>query len=188
MHGSSDSRLPRGTDWIIVPNWGRFQHYGDRDPVWIKVYTKLLHDPNYIGLSLASQGLLQIIWLAYARQKERLRVDDVATLSRHRGSFGMQLVALNHAGFIHFSASKPLAPNKEEEEEKEKESPKPPYPEDAERQLRREALHLAADWHDRPSGEFGAAITELERRLHARLPVSVRERLWDEVLNRERTR
>jgi hypothetical protein len=55
--------------YIVIPNWDGpdgFQHYRDRDPIWIKNYRALMAKDEY-------------------------------------------LESLNHAGFIHFSASKPLA-------------------------------------------------------------------------------
>ena len=112
--------------FIIVPKWEQFQHYKGRDPVWIKVYTKLLHDSSYMQLSLASRGLLQMIWLHYAASSLVLRVRDVrALVGPHRG-IGLQLKSLRDAGFIDLSASRLLAAKKEKEEEKEEDSPLPP--------------------------------------------------------------
>ena len=109
--------------YVIVPNWERFQHYRDRHPVWIKLYSQLLHDPKFLALSLASRGLLMTIWLMYGQALGELRVRDVTTLERHRGGFGLQLISLRDAGFIELSASRLLAAKKEEEKEKEKEKP-----------------------------------------------------------------
>ena len=27
--------------WIVIPNWEKFQHYTDRNPPWVKLYTEL---------------------------------------------------------------------------------------------------------------------------------------------------
>jgi hypothetical protein len=103
--------------YIIVPKWEKFQHYKDRDPVWIKVYTKLLHDPAYMQLSLASRGLLTMVWLHYAASSLVLRCRDVRALVGHNRGIGLQLLSLRDAGFIELSASRLLATKKETEEE-----------------------------------------------------------------------
>lgn len=94
--------------WIHVLKWEKFQHYKDRHPPWIKVYTRLLQDTNYLKLSHASRGLLQLVWLAYAEMDGVCTIDDLRMLGRHR-VYMSQLDALNHAGFIDLSASKLLA-------------------------------------------------------------------------------
>jgi hypothetical protein len=123
---TTPSRIPEPSDdpYIIVPKWERFQHYKDRDPVWIKVYTKLLHDPAFMQLSLAARGLLVVIWLHYASTSVGLRSSSVRALVGHNRGIGLQLISLRDAGFIELSASRLLATKKEKE--KEKETPLPP--------------------------------------------------------------
>lgn len=97
--------------WIIIPGWqDKFQHYRDRTPIWIKVYTELLDREDYLELSFATRAVLHDLWLLYARSRGILRADPKrlssklgATVYRH------QLERLNQAGFIQFSASKPLS-------------------------------------------------------------------------------
>jgi hypothetical protein len=127
--------------WIIVKHWGDFQHYKDRDPTWIKNYTRLLHDDAYLDLTLHQRGVLHGIWLSYAAADGQLRGsmatggrqgrDSTARLSRQLGErvTTATLEALNHAGFIGFSASKPprLSASLEKlREEKEKKDLKAP--------------------------------------------------------------
>lgn len=108
--------------WIIVPNWEKFQHYKSRDPRWIKNYGELLHKSEYIGLGLASRGLLHGLWLAYAEAKGRVKVREVPgyvshkTLRRHWDS-------LLEAGFVELSASKVLAQSKREKERRANKQP-----------------------------------------------------------------
>lgn len=109
--------------WIIVPNWHRFQHYKDRQPPWIKIYTKLLQDPAYMGLSMAARGVLMGVWLAYSQTNEELLIRDWRAIDRRLGGHWAQLQSLAERGFIEISASSPLAPSTE----KEKETPLPPY-------------------------------------------------------------
>jgi hypothetical protein len=183
-------REPAEGDWIIVPKWDRFQHYGDRRPTWIKVYARLLQDPNYLSLSMAEKGLLTIIWLSYSQQNCELSLADLVQICGKRVS-KVALVSLNHAGFIHFSASKPLAPNKEVEKEKEKtlgatpENPRARKATETRRkELLRRARDVALDWHGGLSADFESQLDDLERELRLQLPQSQRRHLWDDIASR----
>jgi len=97
----------------VIPRWdGKdgFQHYRDRDPIWIKNYRTLLTNNEYRGLSHHQRGILHALWLAYATSNRQLS-DSTLTLTRLLGQRVLRrdLDALNHAGFIQFSASRPLA-------------------------------------------------------------------------------
>jgi hypothetical protein len=108
--------------WIVVPNWHRFQHYRDRSPPWVKTYTELLHDENYLELTMHQRGVLHGLWLAYAATHGQLR-GSTATVTRQLGGRVSRatLQRLNQAGFIQFSASKPLALARSPEERRERE-------------------------------------------------------------------
>jgi hypothetical protein len=96
---------------IIIRNWEKFQHKdvwkksGGRPP-WIKTYTALLHDDNYLGLTHAQRGILQGLWLLRASSG----LDPNETTSRrllctNKGEsrhFLSNLEALNRAGYIEF--------------------------------------------------------------------------------------
>ena len=105
--------------WIVVPKWHEFQHYKDRTPVWIKVYTELADRDAWRRLTLAERGLLVSIWVAFARTRGVVRVSELpsfvtaSTREKH-------LASLNDAGFIRFRASKPLALEKRRVKDKEK--------------------------------------------------------------------
>jgi hypothetical protein len=95
-------------EWIVVPNWSRFQHYRDRNPPWIRVYTELSSDADWTSLPLGTRGLLTSLWIEYAR------ADGVLATSRLRklvqdANFSRRMKALKDAGFVAFSASRPLA-------------------------------------------------------------------------------
>lgn len=104
-------------DWITVPNWQRFQHYGlARRPNWIKNYLGLLDKDEYADLTFSERGILHGVWLAYAARNGHLRVRDLAsTLAQPRPKVG-RIEALNHAGLLLFSASKPLSLIQKEKE------------------------------------------------------------------------
>ena len=40
--------------WIVIPNWDKFQHYKDRDPVWIKLYLELNSRDDWRRLTFAT--------------------------------------------------------------------------------------------------------------------------------------
>lgn len=46
-----------------VKNWGRFQHFKDRRPPWVKLYRELLDDPEWSALSPAASKVLVMCWL-----------------------------------------------------------------------------------------------------------------------------
>ncbi len=103
--------------WIVIPRWNDFQHPDTTRTghmPWVKNFTRLLSDDNYLDLSFPQRGLLHSLWLEYARSRGSLRVrhgSSMLSLSRRLGHpirFS-QLEALNHAGFIEFSASKPAS-------------------------------------------------------------------------------
>ena len=96
--------------WIVVRGWEEFQHYRDRRPLWIKVYTSLLDNDEYRHLSGHCRSVLLGIWLAYATSDSRLRLDTLS-LSRRLGLrvTTADIEALVQAGFLRVRASKPLA-------------------------------------------------------------------------------
>jgi len=176
---------PEPDDWIVVPNWHKFQHYKTRNPPWIKAYTELLKKDEYLSLSFAARGLLHGIWLAYADRNCALRVKNLQRYVQGRVSY-VQLTSLNHAGFVLFSASKPLAPETETDIEREEElveNSKHPGPSvrsaKDETTILAQAFELAATWPGGPSENFTTMLDDLERNLKVRLRESQRERLWD---------
>lgn len=99
--------------WIVIPRWDEFQH---RDaaranvPTWVKTFTRLLSDDDYLNLTGHRRAILHGLWLEYARSRRQLR-DDTRTLTHrlHLKVTTADLEALNHAGFIGVSASRPAS-------------------------------------------------------------------------------
>lgn len=103
-----------GDRWIVVPRWDEFQH---RDmarssvPPWIKNMTRLLHDEDYLALSLMQRGILHGIWLMYASHRRVLSesearrelVRSAAEARRWRDT----IVSLSDAGYIVIVAGRP---------------------------------------------------------------------------------
>jgi hypothetical protein len=63
------------TTFLAIRNWADFQHYRDRDPVWIKVYSRLLDDADFLALPEAAQAQLVKLWLVASRCKNRIKDD-----------------------------------------------------------------------------------------------------------------
>lgn len=99
---------------ITIVGWDEFQHYKERDPIWIKNYVRLLRQDEYMDLTPHRRALLHGLWLLYASKRRALR-HDTATLSRELGMRVMSadLESLRDAGFVTFSASKSLARRKQ---------------------------------------------------------------------------
>jgi hypothetical protein len=118
----------RQDKWIVPHNWQKFQHYKDRRPPWIKLHTDLFDHPAWQRLSLADKGLLECIWLLYAKFDGELTVRDLVRMTGNRVTKHAEsahfvfvkrsVLRLNHAGLIHVLASTPLAQEVEVEREK----------------------------------------------------------------------
>lgn len=99
--------------WIVIPRWDEFQHPDagrSRTLPWIKSYTRLLSDDNYLSLTAHQRAILHGLWLEYARSGRQLRL-TTGSLSARLSLRVMtrDIEALNHAGFIELSASKPAS-------------------------------------------------------------------------------
>jgi hypothetical protein len=93
--------------YIVIPNWlgpDGFQHYRDRDPIWIKTYTRLLSDDAYLSLSGHRRAVLHGLWLEYAMSGCKLRL-DVKLIGRRLGLVVKMadLEAIKTQGFIRFA-------------------------------------------------------------------------------------
>lgn len=114
---------------IAICRWKDFQHYGNRSPVWIKNYVKLLRDDAYLGLSANARAVLHGLWILAAADSGYVS-ENTATLSRQLNLrvLRITLESLNHAGFIELGASKPLAQKREEKLEPPQTPPTAPRP------------------------------------------------------------
>ena len=60
---------------LVVVNWGKFQHYKNRNPPWIKFHTSLLDDYEFQRLPDGAKWQLLLLWLVAARQDNRIPDD-----------------------------------------------------------------------------------------------------------------
>ena len=96
--------------WLEIPRWDEFQHYKNRDPIWIRDYVRQLDNPDYLGLTFAQRGLLHDLRLLYARRRRAIGL-DTAAITRALGArtTNAQLFSLIEADLLAIAASKPLA-------------------------------------------------------------------------------
>jgi hypothetical protein len=111
--------------WVVIPNWDKFQHYKDRDPAWIKLYLRLLRDVDYLSLTPTARALLHGLWLLYGACDGRVPRSTVGVALQLKAK-REHWESLSDAGFIEFSASKPLALARSRETEKRKKELKRP--------------------------------------------------------------
>jgi hypothetical protein len=93
--------------WVHIVGWEKFQHADtlkrSTPPPWIKVYTRLLSEDDFLDLTEHRRLLLLELWLEYARTRARLRLDTRSISRRlHMRVTTADLDALNQAGYIEF--------------------------------------------------------------------------------------
>jgi hypothetical protein len=62
----------RVSGFLRVKDWDRLQHYKHRNPPWIKFYTALLDNPDFLCLPEVTQAHLAKIFLLAARTQNRI--------------------------------------------------------------------------------------------------------------------
>lgn len=85
---------------LQVKNWAQFQHYGDRDPVWVKLYLSLLDDYDFAKLTDSERGQLLMIWLLASRTKGTLPHDERWIANRIQCSGRFRLQRFLDTGFL----------------------------------------------------------------------------------------
>lgn len=113
------------TGYLRVVGWEEFQHYRDRDPVWIKLHRGLLDNYQWSRLQDASKSHLIGIWLLAARHANRIPADPEWIGKRIGATDKVDLQVLVAGGFVELEqpASGTLAiclPREREETEGEK--------------------------------------------------------------------
>ena len=79
--------IPEWTGWLKIRNWEQWQtKRKNRDGTpyvqpWIKLYRRLMHDPNWVMLTDAQRGQLVCLWLL-AADRDGLVPDDAAMLRK----------------------------------------------------------------------------------------------------------
>src|SRR5712664_3543692 len=83
-----------------VKNFGKFQHYKDRAPPWIKLYNELLDDYEFGLLPDATKMHLVAIWLLASRSENKIPSDPEWVSRRINATEKVNLSLLAERGFI----------------------------------------------------------------------------------------
>jgi hypothetical protein len=94
---------------LTPKNWGEFQHYKDRSPIWIKLHRTLLDNHDYYLLSAPAAKYLPLIWLL-ASEKDGMipDTDRLAFRLRMRPDEALSITnELTERGFLVEAEAKP---------------------------------------------------------------------------------
>lgn len=96
--------------YISIPNWNKFQHYKNRNPIWIKCYlNELEHGEEFLSLSDSDKWLFWSLvilaahknnWIACGEQFliHSLTLENTRNLMRRiRKLAVLKLIAINNA-------------------------------------------------------------------------------------------
>ncbi|WP_426117282.1 hypothetical protein [Massilia sp. PWRC2] len=87
------------TALLSIKNWSTFQHYGRRNPPWIKLHRAILDDYAFCSLPDVAKGHLILMWL-YASQNNGTVPHDVPFLERKLSISDLNLEVLIDGGFL----------------------------------------------------------------------------------------
>jgi hypothetical protein len=85
--------------FLTVKNWNEFQHYGKRNPPWIKLHRALLDDYTFCALPDVAKSHLLLLWL-FASQADGKIPFDVPYLERKLSCTGIDLDLFVELGFL----------------------------------------------------------------------------------------
>ena len=95
--------------WIVIPRWEEFQHYGDRNPIWVRRTSGSSATTTITTTLLRKRGLLQGLWLIRAEGGNDIRESRARReLVRSEPTRGTSNVILKHSTMRDLS-SFPLA-------------------------------------------------------------------------------
>lgn len=87
------------TALLAVKNWDTFQHYGKRNPPWIKLHRAILDDYAFCSLPDTAKAHLALIWL-YASQNNGTVPYDAPFLERKLSITALDIDVLVESGFL----------------------------------------------------------------------------------------
>jgi hypothetical protein len=87
------------TQLLEIKNWKTFQHYGQRNPPWIKLHRAILDDYAFCALPDVSKGHLMLLWL-YASQNNGTVPHDAPFLERKLSISNLDIDLLVEHGFL----------------------------------------------------------------------------------------
>lgn len=114
--------------YLAVKNWHEHQHYGTRNPPWIKLHKRLIDDDAFQALPVDSRALAPMLWLIASETDDGILKHDTQSIAFRlrstKARIEKALKPLIDGGFL-FDASAMLAQCKrnampEQEQEKSK--------------------------------------------------------------------
>jgi hypothetical protein len=87
------------TQILTIKNWNAFQHYGKRNPPWIKLHRAILDDYAFCALPDVSKAHLMLLWL-YASQNNGSVPHDAPFLERKLSISNLDIDVLIQHGFL----------------------------------------------------------------------------------------
>lgn len=91
--------------FLQVVNWQKHQHYGQRNPPWIKLYNALLDDFSFNALPEVTRYHLMAIWMLASRTKNRIPNDPAWVQRKVSAQKPVDLDLLIEAGFLESAKS-----------------------------------------------------------------------------------
>jgi hypothetical protein len=85
--------------FLTVKNWSEFQHYGKRNPPWIKLHRAILDDYSFCSLPDTAKAHLMLLWV-YASQNDGRVPVDIQFLEKKLSCRDLNLDVLVQAGFL----------------------------------------------------------------------------------------
>jgi len=85
--------------FLSVKNWKDFQHYGKRNPPWIKLHRAVMDDYVFCALPDVAKAHLMLLWL-YASQNNGKVPEDVPFLEKKLSVSDLDLQILIDGGFL----------------------------------------------------------------------------------------
>ncbi|NEX62466.1 hypothetical protein [Noviherbaspirillum galbum] len=86
-------------EMFVIKNWNSFQHYGKRNPPWIKLHRAVLDDYQFCTLPDPSKAHLMLLWL-YASQNNGRVPADVLFLEKKLSVTDLDLRIFVDRGFL----------------------------------------------------------------------------------------
>jgi hypothetical protein len=88
------------TEYLMIRNWARYQHYKDRRPPWVKLYSNVLADPLFARLHDASKAHALLLMTVAAELDNRIPADATWLAHKLFATEAVDLDALVSAGWL----------------------------------------------------------------------------------------
>jgi len=98
--GASTAPAFSRTHMLSVKNFDKFQHYRDRAPAWIKLYSSLLEDYEFSMLPDAAKSHLLMIWLLASKLNNSIPNNPDWIRNRINASEPVDVALLIRTGFL----------------------------------------------------------------------------------------